>query len=195
MNFLKKLFSSKSEIRKEEIKKQDVDLSLDDAFVHNFIQKGGKFLYCTKMDEVVVNLTNIIKENNWDTIICSDFDLLKLTKKVKIKTKDSFDNENPFFTGCEHLIANDGSIMFTSNQLGSSRFNSFSENFIVYATTSQMVSDTNEGLTSIKTRFSGNIPTNISAIKNFDHKNIETDSLDFSSTNTKNLYLILFEDL
>ncbi len=195
MNFLKKLFKSKSEIEQEEVKKHDVNLSLDDAFVHNFIQKGGKFLYCTKMEEVVSNLSNIIKENSWDAIICSDVDLLKITKKVALKTKSNFDNTTPFFTTCEHLVANDGSIMFTSNQLGSCKFSSLSKNFIVYATTSQIVSNTNEGLTSIKNRFSGNIPTNISSVKNFNPKHIETDALDFGTANAKDLYLILFEDL
>ena len=43
MNFLKKLFNLpiKEDI---EIQRQEVDLSLDDLFVHNFIEKGGKFL-------------------------------------------------------------------------------------------------------------------------------------------------------
>jgi len=195
MNFLKKLFGNSESRKEQEIKKQDVSLALDDSFVHNFINKNGKFLYCTKMDEVLVNFQNILRENKWDNVICSDIDLLKLTKKVKINSDESFSNLHPFFTTCEHLIANDGSIMFTSNQLGSNKFSSLSEHFIVYATTSQIVKDTGEGLTSIKTRFSGNIPTNISSIKNYNTENIEADSLDFSNANSKNLYLILFEDL
>ncbi len=48
MSFFKKIFSSKITTSTEkEIKKQEVHLSLDDLFVHNFIDKGGKFLYCT----------------------------------------------------------------------------------------------------------------------------------------------------
>ena len=195
MNFFKKLFGNSESRKEQEIKKQNVSLALDDAFVHNFINKNGKFLYCTKMDEVLINFRNILKENKWDNVICSDIDLLKLTKKVKINSDESFSNLHPFFTTCEHLIANDGSIMLTSNQLGSNKFSSLSKHFIVYATTSQIVKDTGEGLTSIKTRFSGNIPTNISSIKNYNTENIEADSLDFSNANSKNLYLILFEDL
>ena len=196
MNFLKKYFKNYKESKKnQEIKQQPVSLSLDDSFVHNFINKGGKFLYCTSMNEVVVNLSNIIKENNWNQIMCTDIDLLKISKAVGIKTLPVFNPNIPFFTGCEHLIANEGDLLFTSNQLASNKLSSFSEDFVVYATTSQIVKDTGEGLTSIKNRFSGNLPTNISAVKNYSIKNNEEDFMDYGNTNSKRMYLLLFEDL
>ncbi|MDB0611161.1 hypothetical protein PL371_04605 [Tenacibaculum maritimum] len=44
MNFLKKLLKSYRDSSKDkEIKEQPVYLSLDDSFVHNFIDKGGSF--------------------------------------------------------------------------------------------------------------------------------------------------------
>ena len=46
MSFLKKLFKSKESTAENADKKPEVKLSLDDAFVHHFISKGGKFLYC-----------------------------------------------------------------------------------------------------------------------------------------------------
>ena len=61
MSFLKKVFKLSSESSEEKTaKKQDVNLSLDDSFVHYFLEKGGKFLYCTKKDEVTSHLKNII---------------------------------------------------------------------------------------------------------------------------------------
>ena len=196
MNLFKKYFKNYKESKKsQEIKQQPVSLSLDDSFVHNFINKGGKFLYCTSMNEVVVNLNNIIKENNWNEIMCTDLDLLKVAKPIDIKTVSHFTAKIPFFTTCEHLIANEGDLLFTSNQLASNKLSSFSDNFIVYATTSQIVKNTGEGLTSIKNRFSGNLPTNISAVKNYSIKNDEESFMEYGNTNSKNLYLLLFEDL
>jgi len=183
--------------RNQEIKEQPVNLSLDDSFVHNFISKGGKFLYCISMNEVMINLNNIIKENNWQEVLATDIDLIKTSKKAKIKTITTFNSNIPFFTSCEHLIANQGDVLFTSNQLGSNKLSSFSRDFIVYSTTSQIVKDTGEGLTSIKNKFSGNIPSNISAVKNFtliDNDSME-DVMNSGNTNSKNLYLLLFEDL
>ncbi|CAM1372428.1 LUD domain-containing protein [Tenacibaculum xiamenense] len=195
MNFFKKLFKSYTESSKEEINHQPVNLSLDDLFVHNFINKGGKFLYSTTIDEVIVNLENILKENNWKQITCSDFDLVKLVQQIAINVESTPKQSVPFFTPCEHLIANKGDILFSSNQLGSHKITELPECFIVYATTSQLVKNTSEGLTGIKTHFSGNIPTNISSVTNYTIQKNNDDFLNYGNSNSKNLYLLLFEDL
>lgn len=195
MNFFKKLFKSYTESSKEEINHQPVNLSLDDLFVHNFINKGGKFLYSTSINEIVINLENILKENKWDHITCTDYDLLKLTQQVGIGVLNAPKKTVPFFTSCEHLIANKGDILFSSNQLGSNKISELPDCFIVYATTSQLVKNTSEGLTGIKTHFSGNIPTNISSITNYTIQKNNDDFLNYGNSNSKNLYLLLFEDL
>ncbi|CAM1353178.1 hypothetical protein [Tenacibaculum insulae] len=196
MNFLKKIYKSYKESSREKIaKEQEVNLSLDDSFVHNFINKGGKFLYCTTINEVSNNLKHILQENNWQKITCTDFDLLKITKDIDVNVDDTITETVPFFTSCEHLIANKGDILFSSNQLGSEKLSSHSKYFIVYATTSQLVKNMSEGLTGIKAHFSGNIPTNISSTTNY-KIDVEDDSfLSYGNSNSKNLYLLLFEDL
>ena len=53
-----------------------------------------------------------------------------------------------------------------------------------------------KGLTGIKTNFRGNIPTNISSVKNYSiTDNVADDFLNYGNSNSKNLYLLLFEDL
>ncbi len=196
MNFLKKLFKSYQESDKDkQVKKQPVELSLDDSFVHHFINKGGKFLYSTKIEEVALNLDNILRENNWQHIICNDIDLLTLTKKIDVKVENNYKQKLPIFITCEHLISNSGEILLSSNQIGSNKLPSLSENFIVYATTSQLVKSIGEGLSGIKINFRGNIPTNICSIKNYTLTNSEDNFLSYGNSNSKNLYLLLFEDL
>ncbi|CAM1349390.1 hypothetical protein [Tenacibaculum crassostreae] len=195
MNFFKKLFKSYQESSKEKvIKQQEVYLSLDDSFVHHFINKGGKFLYCTSIKEVTNNLKNILTENNWKKVTCTDYDLLKIIDKVDVTNQNYPSDSIPFFTSCEHLIADKGEILFSSNQLGSQKLAAHSKHFIVYATTSQLVKNTGEGLTGIKTHFSGNIPTNISSVRNYKF-DVDDDFLSYGNSNTKDLYLLLFEDL
>ncbi|CAL2084590.1 hypothetical protein LNI90_00300 [Tenacibaculum dicentrarchi] len=196
MNFFKKLYKSYKKSSDDKlINEQEVNLSLDDSFVHNFISKGGKFLYCTSIDEVSINLIQILQENNWKQLTCSDFNLLKITKKTGTYTQVKASKEIPFFTSCEHLIANNGDILFSSNQLGSEKLPYHSENFIVYATTSQLVKNMSEGLTGIKTHFSGNIPTNICSTTNYKIEVEDGSFLSYGNSNSKNLYLLLFEDL
>lgn len=195
MSFFKKLFNSPKQQEPEEESLDVQNLSLDQIFVQNFIKNNGKFLYCTSLQEVTQHLSNIIQENSWESIICNDGDLLKLIKPINIKTTDRFAEKFPLFVSCEHLIAENGSILFSSNQLKEFKIAELSDNFIVYATTSQLVKSKGESLTGIKTRYQGNIPSNISAIKNYNLTHKETDFLNYGNTNSKNLYLLLFEDL
>ena len=72
MSFFKKLFNSP---KQEEPKSSDLEfknLPLDQIFVKNFIKNNGKFLYCTTLQEVTKNLSDIIAENSWKNIICCD---------------------------------------------------------------------------------------------------------------------------
>jgi hypothetical protein len=195
MNFFKKLFNTpkQSETPDEDLEFQD--LPIDQIFVKNFIKNKGKFLYCTTLQEVTLNLSNIIQENSWKTISCNDYDLMKLVKAIKVETTEELNKKMPFFLSCEHLIAENGSILFSSNQLKEHKIPELSENFIVYATTSQLVNTKGESLTGIKSRYQGNIPSNISAINNFNIDAIEEDFMSYGNTNSKNLYLLLFEDL
>jgi len=196
MSIFKKFFKSKTS---KEIKtssdQEQINLPLDQIFVNKFLEKKGKFLYCTSLQEVSQNLNDIIKENNWETIICNDTDLLKVISVVDVECTSSISNKHPFLVGCEHLIAENGSILFSSNQLGDVKISGLSENFIVYATTSQLVKTKGESLTGIKSRYKGNIPSNISPIKNYDISKKEDDFMNYGNTNSKNLYLLLFEDL
>ncbi|WP_299012309.1 LUD domain-containing protein [uncultured Polaribacter sp.] len=194
MDFLKKLFNLPIK-ETQEIQRQEVKLSLDDLFVHNFIDKGGKFLYCQKQAEVKENIAKILIENNWKELFVRNDDLLKFINSKNIKTTKTNSKSLPFLTTCEHLISDHGDILFSSNQLKSTKLSELSENFIVFATTSQLVKNTGEGLTGIKTNAKNNLPTNISAVKNYSTQKNEDNFLNYGNSNTKNLYLLLLEDL
>lgn len=194
MSFFKKLFNISVKEDKE-IQKQEVILSLDDLFVHNFVEKGGKFLYCSTKLEVTDNLKNILKENSWDRISLLNKNLATFFSEKDVEISESFISEIPVFINCEHLIADNGDILFTSNQLKSNKLSEMPLNFIVYATTSQLVNDMGQGLTGIKTHYRENLPTNISAIKNYTINKNEDNLLNYGNSNSKNLYLLLLEDL
>jgi L-lactate utilization protein LutC len=197
MSIFKKIFKKSEESSKDnEIKKQEVTLSLDDLFVHNFINKGGKFLYSTKLEEVTSNLIEILDENNWTNITCLDENSLSyFLDRLSIEINSNTSLKTPVFSTCEHLISDIGSILFSSNQLKGMKLSNLSEDFIVFARTSQFVKNMGEGLTGIKSNFKKNIPTNICAIKNFTKENDEENYLSADNSNTKNLYLLLLEDL
>lgn len=186
--------SSKPSSKDKKINEQEVVLSLDDLFVNNFINKGGRFLYCISYLEALETLQKIVQTNEWKNISCMNTRLQKFCSQGKISVSTD-KNQFPFFTKCEHLIASSGNIMMSSNQLGEIRINNINENFIVLATTSQIVKNMGQGLTGIKANYKENIPTNICEIKNFKKLIKNNDFLDYGVSNSKNLYLLLVEDL
>lgn len=195
MNIFKKIIEKfYKKTSEEKVNKKYDTFSLDDSFAHQFIKKGGKFLYATEMSEVYQNIRYILAENNWKELICTDYDLLKIINPFELKIHSKLNNLYPFFTTCEYLIADSGEILFTSNQLNNTKINDLSFSLIVYATTSQIVKNINEGLANIEKNYHGNIPTNISFIEHYAAQD-KNYSMNYENNSSKNLYLLLFEDL
>jgi len=91
------------------------------------------------------------------------------------------------------LVANDGSILISSNQIKECKLNDLPDNFVIISSTSQLIDTIGEGLRGIKFRNKQRIPSNITTIKNFETQK-EGDFMSYGSS-TKNLYLLLLEDL
>lgn len=196
MNFLKKIFSSTKKAEDEiEPNEEQLNLPLDESFVHFFREKKGKFLYCTHQEEVNQNLTHILKENAWEEALCFDDDLDKMLLIANTNSTNKQKSNIPFFTTCEHLIAKDGSILFSSNQLTEKKLKNLPIHFIVFAKTSQIVINSDQALMSIKKQYKKNLPSNISATKCYDPNKKTDDFMDYGNNNSKNLYLLLLEDL
>ncbi|MCG2462129.1 lactate utilization protein [Flavobacteriaceae bacterium F89] len=175
----------------------ELHIPVDEKFTIHFKKNGGKFLYCDSFGEVSEALRNIIVENNWQDhpFFAMDGRLIERFSKEELIFTDKRKSSDVFFTTCEHLIAQNGSILVCSQQLHEKKLSELPENFIVFATTSQLVESIGEGLKSIKKRHQNSIPANITTIKHFQStaENKE-DFLSYGSS-TKNLYLLLLEDL
>lgn len=172
----------------------DVVLPIDEQFTFNFKENGGKFIYCENLDEIAENFENILAENDWFecNAQCHDSRLLYLLDDNKI-THNNTSTPVFFLSSCENLIADEGSILFSSNQFKHFKPNELPTNMIVFATTSQIVNSKSDGLRRIKSTHEKNYPSNITTIKYFEEVK-EQDFLHYGSCH-KNLYLLLLEDL
>ncbi|SEA20131.1 LUD domain-containing protein [Bizionia paragorgiae] len=201
MSLFRKLFGSKSDKEKEEETTSQggkymppVKLPIDESFMINFKDNGGKFLYCDTMNEVYDNMALIIEENNWQDKSAYFYDQnLKQSFNDLYLNTSGLSDATYFVSTCENLISDDGSILLSSNQLAEKKLSEFPTNIIIFATTSQIVTNIGEGLREIKTKNANKIPTNISTIKLFKPA-AENDFLTYGSP-SKNLYLLLLEDL
>lgn len=204
MSLFKKIFKQKlnpspdkSGKRRDERGKYmpEVKLPIDERFTKNFILNGGKFLYSLNMDEVFESFDNILLENDWyeKEVYCLDDNLSSKFDSYNLKYGTSQESDF-FFSTCENLVADDGSLLISSNQIKEKKLKELPQNFIIFATTSQIVNNIGEGLRGIKKKNTGHIPTNITTIKNFEPKDGAKDFMSYGSS-AKNLYLLLLEDL
>ena len=196
MNFFNKFFSKSSSKEDPKVpeskflpKKKAV---IEERFILKFIENGGKFLYCEDLGEVQENFDLILAENKWvseDVLMINS----KLKKEFNLNNNfsSSLEETKCFVTDCENLIAIDGSILISSNQINEKKLKEFPDSLIILSDTMKLKNTISEGLSEIKSK-SKNIPTNITTIKNFNVIKADKDFLRYG-TSSKNLYLILLE--
>jgi hypothetical protein len=199
MGFFDRIFGKKIESDENTSAPKESEsesLPIDELFLREFTKSGGKFLYCENQEEVDRFFDNIIKENSWQEkdILCLDAELIDRYTSVAHFT-DRYSKPSIFTTKCEHLIANQGSVLVCSKQLKGIKSEQLPENLIVFARTSQMVGSISEALRSIKQRhLGGPLPTKITSFKNNEVNQENKDDFMHYGTKTKNLYLLLLED-
>ncbi|MAQ76057.1 MAG: lactate utilization protein B/C [Aquimarina sp.] len=203
MSLFRRLFSSKSKSDQKSKERHiedrskympEISLPEDESFMINFKRNGGKFLYCDSDEEVMDSFDKILLENDWyeKDVCCFEIGLEHKFSGYNLnflkKTPASF-----LLATCEYLIADTGAILVSSNQLREKKLMELPDNFIIFASTSQIVRTIGEGLKGIKEKNRNAIPSNITTIKNFEPQK-EKDFLSYGSS-SKNLYLLLLEDL
>ena len=202
MSVFRKIFGSNSDKSKDKLEKEDQHrflpdevFPIDEKFTINFNNNGGKFLYCETSDEVQINLNKIVEENNWGdkSALILNSQLKKKFKGFDFNTTAKIEEADFLFTTCEYLIASDGSLLISSNQIAEKKLAELPKDFIVFATTSQFVETISAGLHGIKAQNKKKIPSNITTIKHF--KVEETTNFLSYGSSSKNLYLLLLEDL
>lgn len=202
MNFFKKIFGNivpslkdnESNKREESKYFPETQLPVDEEFTLRFKNNGGKFLYCENQEELNETFISILQENDW-----FEHEALTFEKKLQhflVENRLNFYNPvNPvfFLCSCESLIAEDGSILFCSEQFMHYKSHELPKDIIVIAQTSQITRSKSDGLRKIKYRYGSNIPSNITTLQTF--KDCKSDDFLQYGNVTKNLYLLLLEDL
>ena len=199
MSLFRKIFGSSNDASDEENQSEyntpkPSSLPVDELFTFNFKKNGGKFIYCENLPEVREQFENILEENDWfeSEALCFEPKLYNLLDENKLSyinpTQPKF-----LLASCENLIADEGSVLFSSNQIKHYKPNELPDNIVLLAATSQILETKSDGLRVIKKKYEKDYPTNITTIKYFE-KVQEEDFLTYGSC-AKNLYLLLLEDL
>lgn len=168
MSLFRKIFGSSNPTSEEDKESEfsnsptENTTSIDEQFIFNFKKNGGKFLYCENTDEIKEQFENILEENDWfeSDVLCYDPELFSMLDDNKLQYNKP---ANPKFilASCENLIADEGSILFSSKQIKQNKPNELPVNIIVLGKTSQILGTKSDGLSAIKKKYERDYPTNI----------------------------------
>ena len=192
MNLFKKIVSkltNQPEIEeKQSLEKLGDSLKnadLDYKFAQLFTHSGGFFNYCADEAEALQTLHQILKIEGVNNVFCWDKELHNFLNVLRTTyTTELHHSNDAAFITCEYLIAFDGRIMLSANNILHYHSSKLPEKIIIIANVSQIVNNLNDAMSKIKRN--GNIK-NLTSISGGQNK------LDATAPNNK-LFLLLLED-
>ena len=166
----------------DQLKNADLDYKFAQLFTHS----GGYFNYCADEAEALQTLNHILKLEEIKSVFCWDHELKNFLDVINTPYTAELElfNDCAFIT-CEYLIAYDGRIMLSHNNILHYHSSRLPEKIIMMANVSQIVTNLNDAMGKIKRN--GNI-RNLTSISGRNSK-LDTPNKD----NTK-LFLLLLED-
>jgi len=184
-----KLTNQPEEEEKQSLEKLGDSLKnadLDYKFAQLFTHSGGFFNYCADEAEALQTLNQIVKIEGIHNMFCWDKELQNFLNVVKTPYTSDFEHSNDAaFITCEYLIAYDGRIMLSHNNILHYHSSRLPNKIIIMANVSQIVNNLNDAMGKIKRN--GNIK-NLTSISGNQSK------LDTSSNANTKLFLLLLED-
>lgn len=193
MNLFKRIVSKLTNQPEEEDKQSLEKLGdslknadLDYKFAQLFTHSGGFFNYCADEAEALQTLNQIIKIEGINNLFCWDKELQNFLNVVKSPyTSELQPSNDAAFITCEYLIAYDGRIMLSHNNILHYHSSRLPDRIIIIANVSQIVNNLNDAMGKIKRN--GNIK-NLTSISGSQSK------MDSSSNSNTKLFLLLLED-
>ncbi|MBB6332331.1 L-lactate utilization protein LutB [Chryseobacterium sediminis] len=193
MNLFKRIVSKLTNQPEEEDKQSLEKLGdslknadLDYKFAQLFTHSGGFFNYCADEAEALQTLNQIIKIEGIHNLFCWDKELHNFLNVVKTSYTSELQSSNDAaFITCEYLIAYDGRIMLSHNNILHYHSSRLPDRIIIIANVSQIVNNLNDAMGKIKRN--GNIK-NLTSISGSQSK------MDSSSNSNTKLFLLLLED-
>lgn len=166
----------------DSLKNADLDYKFAQLFTHS----GGFFNYCADEAEALQTLNQILKIEGINSVFCCDKDLQGFLNVIKINNTPELQSHNDAaFISCEYLIAYDGRIMLSHNNILHYHSSRLPGKIIIMANVSQIVNNLNDAMGKIKR--TGNIK-NLTSISGNHSK------LDAAANNNTKLFLLLIED-
>lgn len=129
------------------------------VFAEEFTALQGKFIFCADEQELLSQLSALIRERGWDKIFCLENKILPLLEAAAIPVYDDLASCDVSLTGCEFLVARTGTIVLSAAQQSGRTVSVYAPVHICIATSAQVVNDVKDALTGLKERYGNTIPS------------------------------------
>ncbi|MBF5026910.1 LUD domain-containing protein [Planobacterium oryzisoli] len=166
----------------DQLKNADLDYKFAQLFTHS----GGYFNYCQDEAEALQVLSQILKLEHARSVFCCDPDLKNFLNVLNVSYSSELlpENDTAFIT-CEYLIAYDGRIMLSHNNILHYHSSRLPEKIILMANVSQIVSNLGDAMMKVKRR---------GTLKNLTSISGNQSKLDTPNKDQTKLFLLLLED-
>lgn len=138
----------------------------EEHFAREFIELGGKFVYCPSETELIEKLQSLFQARGWSAISCPDTEWKDRVQATGITVLDYLPSPDEqeveaCVTGCEWLIARTGSIMISSAQKEGRTTSIYPLVHLVIARAEQLVPDLSHAFTALKKKYPEGLPSMI----------------------------------
>ncbi|WP_231561275.1 lactate utilization protein C [Sphingobacterium sp. T2] len=177
---------------------KDEEESLDVTFARELTNVAGHFVYCDGEIQVIENLIALVEELGVSKIFAWEQEIKSLLNTYGfpyISSENGFEQAEAGITGCEALIARNGSIMISNANLSGRRLSIYPPIHIVFAKASQLVMDIKHGFTLLKEKYGESLPSMISMITGPSRTADIEKMLVLGAHGPKDLYVFLIEDM
>ncbi len=166
----------------DQLKNADLDYKFAQLFTHS----GGYFNYCQDEAEALQVLNQIVKIEQISSVFCCDEDLGNFLNVLKTPHSSELTPQNDAaFITCEYLIAYDGRIMLSHNNILHYHSSRLPEKIIIMANVSQIVTNLGDAMMKVKRR---------GTLKNLTSISGNQSKLDTPGKDNTKLFLLLLED-
>lgn len=169
---------------------------IDLLFAEQLTAVNGTFIFCENEIQLVENLLLLAEEKKWRRIYCWEPYFQHLLGRYEFpfySTDTEFMQAEVGITGCEALVARNGSIMISNANASGRRLSVYPHVHIVIAYTSQLVLDLKDAFLVLREKYQGNMPTLISNITGPSRTADIEKTLVLGAHGPKELYVILLE--
>jgi L-lactate dehydrogenase complex protein LldG len=130
-----------------------VEIQFAESFLHN----GGNFVLCNGRIELMETILGVCDAHNYTDLVCVDKNLSAFLDEFEFPHQSIYDPEQDtdlqvVMIPCECLIAHNGAVIVSNDNLFQPSLLQVTRNLIVVAHTHQMVFDYNEALAFLRSQ-------------------------------------------